>query len=236
MRIYMSYSIGFNDWNFDELHKGTDVRLGCPTMRFREDKDGIKMLDWDYREWKKRPAKVEERHLDIVKNHDLEVVMSMDAWPDNVERCIEYTRELLEHVDRVLIPFHVLDPRLLEFDLAYPNANWFSSNVFPTKEFRKKVTHVLGGSPSSQVSLCTTDQRDLHGDAVRFPNIDSVDGNQIFNAAFITGKYWSEKRPHWRKPKGAQLTVQQIYKVSIDNITQTWNAADERMRSMKVDG
>ncbi|MHA1382336.1 MAG: DUF6610 family protein [Candidatus Helarchaeota archaeon] len=218
MRIYISHSVGCAGWDMENIFEDTLFRTGCRTSRFKEKDIGkVKMLDWDYLEWKKKPEIIKEKHLDLVKNNKFEVVMSMDLWKDNFNEVIDYTNELKRYCEKVLIPVHYFTPEILEYDLAYPNANWFTGNVFPPKEYRDKIIHILGGSPQSQIKLITTTQKDLFGNDLRFKNVQSIDGNQIFNVSIQAGKYWSPIKPYWRKPK-KKMTNEEIFKISVKNL------------------
>lgn len=223
MKIYISHSVGCATWDMEDIFKDTLFQTGCRTSRFKDKDIGkVKMLDWDFLEWKKDPEKIEKLHLKLVKENDFDVVMSMDLFDYNVEECLEYTQKLKKYCNRVLIPVHYFYDELKWEQLAYPNANWFADNKFPPAEYRRDFTHILGGSPQSQLKLITTTQKDLHGNSMRFPNIESIDGNQIFNVAIKTGKYWYPNKPYWFKPNYYQhdWTNEQIFKMSVKNLDQ----------------
>lgn len=223
MKIYISHSVGCATWDMEAIFQGTSFQTACRTMRYREKDYGkVKMLDWDYLEWKKFPGKVKEKHLRLVKEHDFEVVMSMDYWGYNRIECLNYTDELQKYTDRVLIPVHTYTPELKEYELAYPNANWFKENSYVPAEYRSQITHLLGGSPQAQKEKITTTQLDMHGQKVSLPNIESVDGNQIFNVSIRAGKYWSPLKPYWCKPK-KKMTNEEIFQLSVKNVEQYWN-------------
>jgi hypothetical protein len=181
------------------IYGKTQFGLGCRTSRFKPEVDkNIEMLDWDYLEWKDNPKEIEEKHLEITKKYQPETVMSMDLWEYNIEEAIDYALRLQQFCDRVLIPVHHWTEELLEFDLAYPNANWFADNNFPPAKYIPYIKHILGGSPQSQIKHLTTSQVDLEGNSLRFSGVESIDGNQIFNAAIRYGKEWYPHKPYWR--------------------------------------
>ena len=183
-------------------------------MGFPKEKE-VKMLDWDYRAFLKHPEKIKKKHLQLVKEHTFDVVMSMDLWSTNWEDALKYANELKKHASRVLIPVHYFVEELLDHEMALPNANWFGSNVFPPGEYRDKVTHLLGGSPQSQLKLMTNKKdKDLEGYSLRLKNIESVDGNQMFWCAVRHGKYWLPHKPFWFKPDKT-IPNQEIFEMSL---------------------
>jgi len=214
MKIYISHSVGCAGWDLPAIYEGTTFQNACRTMRFKvADKGLVKMLDWDYKEWKKDPEKVEKRHLELCQEENFEVVMSMDLWKDNVQEALDFADMLQDYTDRVLVPAHYYPPELINYQVAYPNANWFAKNVFPPVDYHDNITHLLGGSPQSQLRL-----------AALFPNIQSVDGNQIFNVAIRHGKYWTWKRGKgdcWIKPR-REMSNDEIFKRSVQNVDHTW--------------
>ena len=212
MQIFCSHSVGCAGWDMESIFKETEFQTGCRTMRFKDADIGkVKMLDWDYLEHKKKPDKVKEHHLELVKEHDFDVVMSMDIWNHNIEECFKYTDTLLKYSDRVLIPVHYYTDRLKNYELAYPNANWFTNNKTIPREYKDNFTHVLGGSPQTQYKLKDD-----------FKNLKSVDGNQIFNVAIRAGKVWYPEKPYWRKPIEFTLT-EEIFRKSVKNLNDLWN-------------
>ena len=225
MRVYISHTAVCTGWDMDAIFKGTCFRKAARTnavLNKGPAESDVKMLDWDFRGWELNPKKIEADHLQNVKEYKFDVVMSMDLFEYNIDECLAYTKELKKYCDRVLIPVHYFYDELLEYELAYPNANWFASNKYPPAKFRPNFTHILGGSPHSQLRLITTTQQDLFGNALQFPNIKSIDGNQIFNVAIQAGKYWSPTKPHWRKPNyyDHDWTNEEIFKLSVQNLDQ----------------
>lgn len=209
MNIFISHTVGCTGWKMDEIYKNTNFKIACRTTRFsKKDIGKVKMLDWEYLEWKKRPEKVKQRHWQLTQENHFEVVMSMDVWRYNLTEAIEFYETL--KADNVYIPVHYYHKELLAYDLAYPNANWFSKNLFPPVEYRKNIKHILGGSPQSQVKLIRRNY---------FPNLKSIDGNQIFNLAIRAGKYWSHIKPYWHKPKNKE-TNEEIFKRSVFNLNE----------------
>jgi hypothetical protein len=215
MIIYVSHSTGCAGWDMEAIYEGTNFKLACRTSRFKPDKDkNIQMLDWDYLEWKKKPKEIEDKHIQIVRDYDIETVMSMDLWDYNISDALKYADKLQKYTNRVLIPVHYYCKELLEYDLAYPNANWFAKNIFPPFEYRDNIKHILGGSPQSQIKYLTTTQTDLEGNPLRFKNVESIDGNQLFNVAIKHGKEWFPYKPYWKKPK-THRTNEEIFKNSV---------------------
>ncbi len=207
IKIYISHTVGCSGWDLPDIYKNTLFNIGCRTMRFREkDKGKVKMLDWDYKSFLKRPEKIKDRHLELTKQENFQVVMSMDYWKNNRKECLEYTNELKKYCDRVLIPIHYYHPELLDYDLAYPNANWFADNKPIPGDYKSKISHILGGSPQKQLRFL----KDLE-----YTNIESIDGNQLFNVAIKHGRYWSTLGDHWYKP--SNMTNEEIFRKSIKN-------------------
>ncbi len=225
MKIYISHTAVCSGWDIDSIFKDTCFQKAARTNAVKNKgpaESNVKMLDWDFRGWKKNPGKIEKDHLQNVKDYNFDVVMSMDLWKDNVEECLEYTQKLKKYCNRVLIPVHYFCEELKWEELAYPNANWFADNKFPPFEYRKDFTHILGGSPQSQLKLIKTKQKDLHGYSLKFPNIKSIDGNQIFNVAIKAGKYWIPIKPYWIKPFpfDKDWTNEEIFKISVRTLDQ----------------
>ena len=222
MKIYISHTAVCFGWDIDSIFKDTCFQKAARTNAVKNKgpaESKVKMLDWDFRGWKKNPEKIKKNHLQNVKDYNFDVVMSIDLWEDNIDECLAYTDELKKYSKRVLIPAHYFVPELKNYELAYPNANWFSKNVNAPPGYREKITHILGGSPQSQIKLIKTKQLNLFGQPLKFPNIESIDGNQIFNVAIRAGKYWSPIRPYWRKPK-IKITNEEIFKISVKNLNE----------------
>lgn len=213
MKIFISHSVGCAQWDMPAIYRGTSFQNACRTTRYREPDRGIvKMLDWDYRAFQKDPAGMKQKHLDVVRGGPgIEVIMSMDLWPHNISEALAYADELRAAAPRarVLIPAHCYPPELLGRDIALPNANWFARNVPCPPAFAPFVKHILGGSPHSQ----------LHH-ARRFPNLESVDGNQIFNAAIRFGKTWVPYKPYWLKHN---VVNERAFRMSIKNVQWAWD-------------
>lgn len=218
--IFISHSTGCYGWNMDQIYKDFPLfKNACRTMRFKEkDRNIVKMLDWDYREWLKVPDKVKKRHLELSQTEEFDVIMSMDLWDFNIEESIGFYWKIKENCKRCLIPIHHYCDKIIDLDLAYPNANWFVSNTFPPIEFRNQITHILGGSPQSQIRLITTDQIDLFSNSIRFKQVISLDGNQLFNASIYYGKYWINRKPFWKKPR-KEIPNQEIFRRSLENFS-----------------
>lgn len=215
IEVYISHTIGCTGWNVDEIYSHFPrFKKGARTGNYAKEKN-VKMLDFDFRKFQKYPDKTKEEHLRLAKEFKFETIMSMDLWSHNIEECLNFTDELKKHCKRVLIPIH-------DYELALPNANWFASNVFPPGEYRFHVTHILGGSPQSQIGLLTNKQQDLYGDRENLPNVKSIDGNQIFVVATHHGKFWGPPRPYWHKPDPI-ISNENIFIKSIFNLDLALN-------------
>ena len=198
-RIYITHTVYCSGWNLDNILENTIFRKAMHTHQKYE--TGIKMLDWDF----KKPD--HEEHLQKAKTYDFEVVMAPDVWS---EEDINFSRKMADklskYVDRVVIPIHYYDENLSGYELAYPNARKFNpkagKNLSLLWEFRDQVTHILGGSPHSQLKL-----------AKHFPNLKSLDGNLIFWSAVHYGRFWDWG---WKKPH-EQLSNEEIFKISVRN-------------------
>lgn len=195
-------------------------------MRFKEwertNSIKVKMLDWDFREWLKRPEMAAQRHINLAKEYEFDVVMSRDVWKKDFDKALNYADTLSKYCDRVVVPVHWFSDRLLDYELAYPNANWFAKNSRIPNKYRDNFTHILGGSPHEQYKLITTNQEDLYGHKLRLRNIISVDGNQIFNVSIRANKYWQLQKPHWVKLPLDTPNVES-FKISVNNVNKLWN-------------
>lgn len=218
MDIFISHTVGCSGWDMPEIYKGTNFKIASRTSDYIKylSKD-IQMLDWDFRRWEKKPQEIEDLHLQIVKDYDIEVVMSMDIWDYNIKKSLEYADKLQKHTDKVLIPVHYYCKELLDYDLAYPNANWFAKNVFPSHEYRDNIKHILGGSPQKQIEHLTTNQLDIEGYSKKFSKVESIDGNQLFVCATRHGKEWYVTKPHWRN-NGNDISNEQKFKNSVKRL------------------
>lgn len=221
--VFISHSSGCAGWNMPEIYQDFPLfKNGCRTLRFKDKDRGIvKMLDWDYRNWLKDPTRVEEKHLQLAREEDLEVIMSMDLWEDNVEKALAYCDRIQKYSNsnsnRVLVPVHYYCKQLRGYELAYPNANWFAKNSFPPVEYIDQITHILGGSPQSQLRLITKGQYDLLGNSIDFRKVVTLDGNQFFNVAIRHGKFWQSRKPYWYKPLHTQLPNILLFRKSLNN-------------------
>lgn len=200
-RIYITHTCYCSGWGIDSIFEDTIFAKAIHTNQKHE--DGVKMLDWDFRKpnW--------ERHLHKVKTHDFECVMAPDVQnKDEVDQVIDYTEKLLNHCDRIVIPIHYFDERLEGYELAYPNAKKFNANAKKelgfSWDFSKHVTHILGGSPQSQLRQSNY-----------FPNLKSLDGNLIFWCAVWYGQYWNGR---WVKQTG--MTNQECFALSVMNLNK----------------
>lgn len=221
IKVYISHTCKCTGWDIDSLYKKYPrYAKGARTNGYPREGD-VQMLDWDFRNFQKHPDKVKTKHLQLAKEKSFDVIMSMDLWSSNWEESLKYTDELKKYCNRVLIPVHYFVEELKDYELALPNANWFASNVFPpSKEYRDNVTHILGGSPQSQIRLMTSKQKDLYGDGLVLKNVQSIDGNQIFNVAVRHGKYWFPRKPFWIKSEPQRPNVE-LFEMSLLNLHKT---------------
>jgi hypothetical protein len=209
-RVYITHTCYCSGWNLDGIFRNTIFRKAIHTNQRWE--EGVKMLDWDFR----KPNWI--RHIRKARDYDFECVVAPDVHSEkDVGFTVRCANKLLKYCDRVVIPIHYYDKRLKDYELAFPNANKFNPNArrhlgFIT-DFAEQVTHILGGSPHSQLKL-----------AEYFPNLKSLDGNLIFWCAVHYGKYWDGK---WVKPN-SQLTNEECFKKSVYNL-------DRLLRSVMSD-
>jgi len=200
-RVYITHTCYCSGWNIDDVFKNTIFRKAIHTNQRWE--EGVKMLDWDF----KKPNWL--KHIRKTRDYDFECVMAPDVTSkDNVEFAMRCADKLLKYCDRVVIPIHYYDERLVEYELAFPNALKFNKQAKQrlgfVGEFAEQVTHILGGSPHAQLKL-----------AKYFPNLKSLDGNLIFWCAVRYGKYWDGK---WIKSNG--LTNEECFKISVNNLNE----------------
>ena len=207
-RVYITHTVGCSGWDLDRIFKDTVFRKAIHTHQKYE--HGVKMLDWDF----KKPDP--ERHLEMAKRYDFEVVMAPDIWTaEDKNKTLKIADKLENYVDRVVIPIHYYDDDLAGYELAYPNARKFNPKagwrLGLISEFKDYVTHILGGSPHSQLKL-----------AKYFPNLKSLDGNLVFWCAVHYGKYWDWG---WKKPE-EPLKNEEIFRISIQNMMRALKEAD----------
>ena len=201
-RIYITHTCYCSGWDIDSVFSGTVFAKAIHTNQKWE--EGVKMMDWDFRRPKWR------RHIEKAMKYDFETIMAPDIFSEkDVERSLRCADKLLKYCDRVVIPIHYWDKRLKEYELAYPIATKFNPksrknlNVL-ISDFAESVTHILGGSPHSQLEL-----------AKYFPNLKSLDGNLIFWCAVHYGKYWDGR---WKKQKG--MTNFECFALSVRNLNR----------------
>ena len=212
-RIYITHTCYCSGWDLDGIFEGTLFRKAIRTNQRWE--EGVKMLDWDFR----KPKWAE--HIRKVKEYDFECVMAPDVHSEkDVDFVVECADKLSKYCDRVVIPIHYYDERLRGYELAYPNALKFNktarANLEFISEFAEQVTHILGGSPHSQLKL-----------AKYFPNLKSLDGNLIFWCAVHYGKYWDGK---WVKPN-PPLTNEECFKLSVYNLDRLLSSSSSSSSS-----
>jgi len=197
-RIYITHTCYCSGWDLDNIFSGTLFAKAIHTNQKWE--EGVKMLDWDFR----KPNWI--KHIRKARDYDFETVMAPDVHSEkDVEFAIRCADKLLKYCDRVVIPIHYYDKRLEDYELAYPNARKFNPscriNLGFVWDFIDNITHILGGSPHSQLKL-----------AQYFPKLKSLDGNLIFWCAVHYGKFWDWG---WKKHEG--MTNYECFAISVKN-------------------
>lgn len=170
--------------------------FSAPTWRVRKNRrDKIRMLDWDLMSIKRGSKTYDEtwqKHLDLANNLDLELIMAPDIWPwTNQEETQEKIDQLRSLVERVVVPIHAQNFEI-DCGIAWPTGQWGQKNILPPIwEISDRVEHILGGGPKKQKFL-----------AGYFPNLKSMDGNQIMHNALYhrvwTGQKWAHETD-WSK-------------------------------------
>lgn len=191
--IYISHTSVCSGWDIDKIFSRTIYKKACSVSRFPKEENNIKMLDWDFRGvLKKGFEQIWENYFEIVKNYSFDVVFCPDSYvKSDPEKIVDYYYKLKEYVGRVVVPVHGWFKlyEIEELELAYPNAENF--NRVPKNywiwDIMEQFTHILGGSPHKQFEL-----------KQMLPNVVSFDGNQMFNCAIYSGKYW--KNGKWISP------------------------------------
>lgn len=207
MKGYLSHTSECSGWDLDTILQGTVFQKGASTSRFPKNEQNVKMLDWDFRRAKKIGKKeLLQEQLEIIQSFDIELVFGPDCFIDSDVTFITSSADLLsDYCERVVIPVHGFYPELKNYELALPTAGGF--NPVPKNYWlyhvREFITHILGGSPHTQLELLA-----------HLPNVTSVDGNQMFWCAVNFGKYWEGGR--WVTPE-PRLTNKECFKKSIQN-------------------
>lgn len=213
--VYISHTQECSGWDLDSIIEGTAFKKGCRTMRFprNEEAETIKMLDWDFREAKNDFSKVWERHLEISKSYDFEIIFAPDSftWSDSLD-IIDRVKTLKQYCKRIVVPLHGYFSEYETLELGFPIAGGF--NPAPKNwwlwDLKEKFTHILGGSPHTHLRM-------LHF----LPKISTVDGNQMFWCAVRFGKYWDGK---WIKPK-QPLSNEECFKLNVANFQKVLEVA-----------
>lgn len=210
--IYIAHTSYCTGWDLDSILDGTNWKKACRTWRVPP--EPVQMLDWDFRRVSSLGfEKTWERHLELVRERDFEVVMSPDLFSlAEFDARLRQYETLEKFCDRVVMPVHVAPP-VDGLELAWPVGVWTRDYV-AVWEVQDEVTHLLGGSPHAQLEF-----------ARYFPNLRTVDGNQVFWCAVRFGKYWDDGR--WVKPE-RPLPNEEIFRISIRNVTAAWRRWNER--------
>ena len=204
--IYTTHTCRNSGWDIDEIFEGTIFKLSAPTWRIPKDKP-FQMLDWDFRQIEKRGLdQTWLRHSNIALKHDLEVVMTPDLWFNNWGWAYDRYCELKSICNRVVMPVHI-PPQDYDIEVAWPMGVWTKDSV-AVWDVSDKVTHLLGGSPHAQLEMSNY-----------FPNLQSVDGNQIFFIAIRFGKYW--KKGRWIN-SDPPVSREECFRRSVTNISDAW--------------
>ena len=207
---FIAHTSECSGWDLDDILKDTIFKKSARTWRFPKD-EAVHMLDWDFRRLEARGfAHTWKQHLQIVKENNLEVVMSPDLFHNEWMQAYQAYFELQKHCSRVVMPIHVCPPDLAEIiEIAWPMGVW-TNDYMAVWEVQEQVTHLLGGSPHGQLDM-----------AGYFPNLRTIDGNQAFWCAVRFGKYWKNR---WIKPD-PPLSNEECFRESVRNITEAWEAA-----------
>ena len=207
---FIAHTSQCSGWNLDDILQDTIFKKSGRTWRFPKE-ESVSMLDWDFR----RIAisgfdQTWEKHLSLAQENSFEVIMSPDLfsktdWDDRIRQY----EKLEKCSDRVVMPVHVC-PESLDIEVAWPMGVWTRDYV-AVWEVQDSVTHLLGGSPHAQLQM-----------AGYFPNLKTIDGNQIFWCAVRFGKYWDSR---WISPE-IQLSNEECFKRSVNNITEAWRLSE----------
>jgi hypothetical protein len=203
---YIAHTSYCTDWNLDEILKGSIFKKSARTWRVPS--EPVQMLDWDFRRLEARGfTHTWNRHLYLARTNDFEVIMSPDLWHGEWMQASRAYLQLKILCPRVVMPVHVPPPdEIMELEIAWPMGVWTEDHV-AIWDVSEQVTHLLGGSPHSQLDM-----------AAYFPNLKTVDGNQAFWCAVRFGKYWDGR---WVKPS-TPLSNKDCFAESIRNITASW--------------
>lgn len=203
---YIAHTSECTGWNLDSILKDSIFKKSARTWRFPKN-ETVQMLDWDFRRLESRGfAYTWRQHLHIVKNNNLDVVMSPDLFHGEWLQSYQAYLTLQKYCSRVVMPVHVCPPELEGIEIAWPMGVW-SKDYCAVWEVQNEVTHLLGGSPHAQLEM-----------ANYFPNLKTIDGNQAFWCAVRFGKYWDQK---WVCPEN-QLSNEECFRWSVENITEAW--------------
>lgn len=203
---FIAHTSECSGWNLDELLKDSIFKKSARTWRFPTI-ESVQMLDWDFRKVESKGfTHTWKKHLQLVKSHSFDVVMSPDLWHGEFLQAYKAYLELRKYCKRVVMPVHVPPPEGYDIEIAWPMGVWTVDTV-AVWEVQEQTTHLLGGSPHAQLRM-----------SKYFPNLKTVDGNQAFWCAVHYGKYWSGT---WKKPK-EQLSNQECFRKSVENITEAW--------------
>lgn len=102
-----------------------------------------------------------------------------------------------------------IEPEGSGFEVAFPMGNvWGMSAPRLSAGVDRQITHLLGGSPHAQLAM-----------AHRFPNLRSVDTNQVFWCAVNHGQVWDGR---WVVPEPRLMNLE-CFKKSLSNITEAWS-------------
>ena len=207
---YIAHTSQCSGWNLDDILQDTIFKKSGRTWRFPEE-ESVLMLDWDFRRipysgfektWEKHLSLAQENSFDVIMSPDL---FSLNEWNDRIRQY----EKLEKCSDRVVMPVHVC-PESLDIEIAWPMGVWTRDYV-AVWEVQDSVTHLLGGSPHSQLKM-----------SKYFPNLKTIDGNQAFWCAVRFGKYWDGR---WICPEN-RISNEECFKKSVENITESWRLSE----------
>ena len=204
---YIAHTSYCTGWDLDDILKGTIFKKSARTWRVPP--EPVQMLDWDFRRLEQRGfVPTWNKHLQLAMSNDFDVIMSPDLWHGEWSQAYLAYCKLKKYCSRVVMPIHVPPSECSQVEIAWPMGVWTEDHV-AVWDVSEQVTHLLGGSPHSQLEL-----------EAYFPNLKTVDGNQAFWCAVRFGKYWDGR---WIKPD-SPLSNEECFAESIRNITASWEA------------
>jgi hypothetical protein len=206
IEAFIAHTSECSGWNLDSILAGSMFKKSGRTWRFPKH-ENVSMLDWDFRRISKSGFdKTWQRHLELAKENNFDVIMSPDLFSlDEWDKRIKQYEELKQYSNRVVMPVHVC-PESVDIEIAWPMGVWTRDYV-AVWEVQDSVTHLLGGSPHAQLRM-----------SKYFPNLKTIDGNQAFWCAVRFGKIWDNR---WLE-RDHNLSNEEVFRITIKNITDAW--------------